>query len=232
MVRRLFGRIEGEIGIVDIPLNEPGALERAADPFGDPLHQALELLRTRRRNRHEHQATFTLTPINAVEHEQVEMDIEIERAAEALYQGHCPCDCARTRQTGFANQMARDRSIDDTEHLRDHLGPRRQQVAQCKRQRQHPLANGLLRQDVVHEQCRRLGHPPRAAARAEAAAFATERDQLLGLAGVALDPQKAVLEQATLEIGVELVFHVPRQRPILGSASIPKRGIVLGHELV
>jgi hypothetical protein len=51
---RLFGWIEGQIRIVDIPLNESRALEGAADPLGDPLHQALELLRTRRRNRHEH----------------------------------------------------------------------------------------------------------------------------------------------------------------------------------
>jgi hypothetical protein len=94
------------------------------------------------------------------------------------------------------------------------------------------LANRLLRQDIVHEQCRRLGHPPRAAARAEAAAFARECHELLGLAGIALDPQKSMLEQAALEIRLELIFHVPRQRSILGSASIPKRGIVLGHELV
>jgi len=92
------------------------------------------------------------------------------------------------------------------------------------------LANGLLRQDVVHEQRRRLGHPPRAAARAEAAALARKCHQLLGLAAVALDPHKTMLEQTALEISLELIFNVPRQRPPLGCPPIPKPGIVLGHE--
>jgi hypothetical protein len=128
--------------------------------------------------------------------------------------------------------MARDRPVNDTEHLRDHLGPCRQQVPKRERQRQHPLANGLLRQDVVHEQCRRFGHPPCAAARAEPEALARESHQLLGLAGIALDPQKAELEQSTLEISLELGVHVPRQWPPLGCPPIPEPGIVLGHELV
>jgi hypothetical protein len=70
------------------------------------------------------------------------------------------------------------------------------------------------------------------AARTEAAAFAAERDQFLGLTGLALDPKKSVLEQAALEIGFKLVFHVPWQRSPLGRPSIPEPGIVLGHELI
>ena len=52
----------------------------------------------------------------------------------------------------------------------------REQISQRKRQRQHPLADRLPRQDVVHEQGRRLGHPPGAAARAKPAALAAERE--------------------------------------------------------
>ena len=44
---RLLGRIEGEIGVIDVACDESRALERAADPFGDPLHQAIELFRAR-----------------------------------------------------------------------------------------------------------------------------------------------------------------------------------------
>jgi GH15 family glucan-1,4-alpha-glucosidase len=80
--------------------------------------------------------------------------------------------------------------------------------------------------------CGRLGHPPRAAARAEAAALATERDQLLGLTGLALDPKESVLEQAALEIGLELIFHVPWQGSPPGRPAIPELRIVLGHEPV
>lgn len=160
------------------------------------------------------------------------MYVEIERTAESLYQRHGSGHRARARQAGFADQVARDRSIDDAEHLRDHLGPRCQQVSQRKGQRQHPLANGLLWQDVVHEQRRRLGHPPGAAARAEAAALATERDQLLGLTGVALDLKKAMFEQTALEVGLELLLDITRKRPLLGRPPIPKPRIVLGYELV
>jgi hypothetical protein len=39
-----------------------------------------------------------------------------------------------------------------------------------------------------------------------------------------------MLEQPTLEIRLELIFHVPRQRPPLGCPPIPEPGIVLGHD--
>ena len=122
----------------------PGALERAADPLGDPLHQLLEHLRARGRDRDEHETTLTVTTINAVEHQQVKVHIEVERTAEALDQGHGPGHGARARQTRLADQVAGNRAVDDAEHLRDDFGSCRQQVAQCKRQRHHPLANGLL----------------------------------------------------------------------------------------
>jgi hypothetical protein len=80
--RRLVARIESEIRVVDIPRDEPRALERAADPRRHPLHQALEFLRTRGRHGHEPQSAVSLSMIDAVEHEQVKMDIEIERIAE------------------------------------------------------------------------------------------------------------------------------------------------------
>jgi hypothetical protein len=167
------------------------------------------------------------------------------RAAESLDQGHGSAHRIRARQAGFADQMARYRAIDDAEHLRDHLGTRRQQIAQRKRQRQDPLANRMPRQDPFDEQRRRLGncscidlprafpalvgHPPGTAARTEAAALATERNQLLGLPKLTLDPKKSVLKQAAFEIGFELVFDVPRQRSPLGHPPIPEPGIVLGH---
>jgi len=77
---------------------------------------------------------------------------------------------------------------------------------------------------LVHEQRRRPSHPPGAAARTEAAALATERDQLLDLTGIVFDPQKTMLEQTALEISLELVFNVTRQRPPFGRPPIPKPG--------
>jgi hypothetical protein len=81
------------------------------------------------------------------------------------------------------------------------------------------LADRLLRQYLVHEQRRRLGHAPGTAARAEAAALAAECNQLLGLAGLARDPKESVLEQAALQIGLKLLVDVPRQRTPFGRQS-------------
>ena len=162
----------------------------------------------------------------------MKVHVEIERAAEALYQGHGARRRAGTGQPCLADQVPGNRPVDDPEYLRDELGPCRQQVAQREGQRQHPLANGLFREHVVDQECRRLRHPPGAAAGAEPAALTGECHEFLGLAGVALDAQKAVLEQAAPEIGVELVLNVTGQGSTLGCAPVPQPRIVLGHQLV
>jgi hypothetical protein len=79
--RRLLAGIEGEIRIVDVVRDEPGALERAADPLGDPLHQLLERIGARGRDRDEHETSLTVPTISAVQHQQVKVHIEIERTA-------------------------------------------------------------------------------------------------------------------------------------------------------
>lgn len=114
--------------------NEPRVLERAADPFGDPLHQPLQLPGTRSWHGHEPQAAFAFPAIDPIEHEQVKVDIEIERAAESLDQRHGAGQAACARETRLANQLARDRPIDDAEYLRHDLGLGRKQIAQRKLQ--------------------------------------------------------------------------------------------------
>jgi hypothetical protein len=56
MDRGILARVGGEIGILDIARVEPFALERAADAFGDRLHQPLKLGRARCRHGQEAQA--------------------------------------------------------------------------------------------------------------------------------------------------------------------------------
>jgi hypothetical protein len=50
------------------------------------------------------------------------------------------------------------------------------------------------------------------------------------VAGFALDPKKALFESAALEVGLELLLDVTRQRPLLRRAPIAKRRIVLGNQ--
>jgi hypothetical protein len=49
-------RVEGEIGVLDVVRDEPFALERVADAFGDHLHQPLKLGRAWCRHGQEPQA--------------------------------------------------------------------------------------------------------------------------------------------------------------------------------
>ena len=60
----------------------------------------------RGRHRNEHETAFAGAAINAVEHEQVKVHVEIQCAAEALYQGHRTGRRARARQAGLPDQVA------------------------------------------------------------------------------------------------------------------------------
>ncbi len=63
-------------------------------------------------------------------------------------------------------------------------------------------------QGLVDQQRRALGHAPRPATGAEAAALATERDQLFGMAGLAAHAQETVFKAAAFEVVFELVLDI------------------------
>jgi len=71
-----------------------------------------------------------------------------------------------------------------------------------------------------------------AAARAEPATLAAERNQLLRLTGLAADAQEPFFQTAALQKRVELILYIPRQRPALGDPPVSKPRIVFGHELI
>ena len=76
---------------------------------------------------------------------------------------------------------------------------------------EHPLADGLMRKNVIDQMRGGLDHAARTARGAKAPAFAGERDQVLMLAPIALDAQEPVLKQAALEVVVELPLDEMRQ---------------------
>jgi len=59
-----------------------------------------------------------------------------------------------------------------------------------------------------------LGQKPRRSPKAPTFG-ATEGDQMLGVAGLAAHPQKAVFETAAFQVVLELAVHVIRQFPAL-----------------
>ena len=65
---------------------------------------------------------------------------------------------------------------------------------------------------MVHQVSSALDHPTCTTGWAEATAFAGERHQVFVPAGITLDAQEPVLEQAALQVVVELLFDERGQR--------------------
>ena len=85
-------------------------------------------------------------------------------------------------------------------------------VAQGERKRQDPLAYGDLGEDPVDEVGGGIGHAATAAGGAEPAPLAREGDEAIVPAGIAVDAQESMGEDAALEDGAELSFDEARQR--------------------
>ena len=138
------------------------------------------------------------------------VDVEIQRTAEALDQGDRAGLGRLTGEPGLLDQVRGDAAVDDAEHPAHDRGAAGEQETQRIRDAQHPLAHRLLGKDLVDQQRGALGHAPGATAGAETARLAAERDQVLGMAGVAAHPQEAVLETPALEVVLELLLrHTP-----------------------
>ena len=100
----------------------------------------------------------------------------------------------------------------ETLHQRQRLRVGGEQEPQRMRQRQHPLPQRALGQHLIGQQCSRLGHAPRTTRRAEPALLAAEGHQLLGVALLAAHAQEALLQPPALQVGVEFLLYVVRQR--------------------
>jgi hypothetical protein len=163
-----------------------------------PLAQAGDGTPEARFDRHEY----------AVQYDHVKVDVQVQRRAEALDQRHRAGVACRTGETRVLQQPARDRAVDRAQYQRQRIRIPRQQIAQRKGQRQHPLSQGSLRQHLIGQQCRRLCHAPSTARGAKPALLAAERQQLFGVAVPAAHPQEPFLQSAALQIRVELFLHV------------------------
>ena len=73
--------------------------------------------------------------------------------AEALDAGDGPGMGRLFRQTRLLAQMGGNHAVDDTQHLPHERQPAGKQVAQWKRETEHPLAHGLFGQRTDHTGC-------------------------------------------------------------------------------
>ncbi len=135
----------------------------------------------------------------------MQMDVQIQRAAETLDQGDdSGASAAPGHETRPVGQIGLDSTDDDGEAATKSVGPAGEQQAQGPGEAEHPLPDGDLWNDVVDQMCRGLDHPPCAAGRAEAPTLAGEGDKVFMVAAVALHAHEAVFQSAAAQVVLEL----------------------------
>jgi hypothetical protein len=122
--------------------------------------------------------------------------------------------------------------VNDAQHLAHGLGVGRKQVAQGKGEADDPLAKRDIGKHLIGQQGGGLGHAAGAAAGAEPSFFAGERHQPLEVALVAAHPEKAVLESAALQVGLEFPVNMVWQGFALLGQLVNQGRVVCFDELV
>jgi len=142
----------------------------------------------------------------SVEDDDVEVEVGVERGAEAVREG----DRADAGVFGSAGGVLQEEGADgaeqDAQHGAVEGGIVRQERAQALRQREDPLAHGQGRQDVIVEVGGDLHPAAGVAGGADAAPLAGEGDEAFGAAVAAASAGEAMGEDAAGEIGAEVVL--------------------------
>jgi hypothetical protein len=183
----------------------------------------------------------TVVREHTVQHERVQMNVQVQRSTEALNNHYGAAativDAVTTRAAPEEPEYRADgRAADRAAQV---VIPR-QQVPQPMRQAENPLADWHVRKHMIDQMCRPLGHPPAAAPWAEPAALAREGDQSIQPAGGAPKAGEAGGETTAPQEVTKLLLDKLRkpvaipQRRGLGaevskwSRTIPNRTVVVG----
>jgi len=107
-------------------------------------------------------------------------------------------------------------------------------IAKLERKAQHPLPNRRAREHVVDEMRRTLRHPAASAARAEATAFAGERDQTIGATARTPKPGRPMREHSAANESLKLALHEQRSASLfVMSVELPEESLeVVAHHAV
>ena len=155
---------------------------------------------------------------DAVYHDDVEVDVEVEAAAETLDEGD-------GGELGFFERdgasphavTLSERAGECADDLRQEVRVVRSAGADVERKREHPLADGNRRDDAIDDVGRRVAHSTAGAARAEAARLARERDEDVVIARITSCASEAVIEDAATQVATELVADVLGERRVVAS---------------
>jgi hypothetical protein len=153
----------GQPGLAHVLDQHAPAREHLHQPGDDGLQQRVQLVVGGRTGLDEGWHTVGLTAVHAIQHQAVQVNVEVGGGAKALDQRDRAAVALVGLEPGSLQQMACDHALHHLQHRRDPLGLRGQQHAQRNRQRQHPLPHRHVRNDVVHQVRRSPRHAPRTA---------------------------------------------------------------------
>jgi len=157
--------------------------------------------------------------VDALKKEDMKMELEIEGTAETLDKGDRPrLEVGARKASGdcLVHVILPDRGANDRMDLRGQVLGRGHPIPQGDGHRHDPLAGRHPGDDVLHEVGRGLGHAPGCTRRAKPAPLAAEGQQQLFRARVTAQAQKAMGEDATLQVGVKLPLDIRGQAGGLG----------------
>src|SRR5437016_2482891 len=195
------GRFLGEWvdvgGVIDV---ESAAREETLDAPVDGGEQPRHLLVARGLGGVELEAPVFSLGEDALQEEGVEVDVQLEAAPEALDHRHGAAPpVAHARAARSAAIEAEHGPSGDAEHRAAERVIVGEEIAQAVRKREHPLAHGNVRQDVIDEVGGLLRHAAAAAARTKAASFARERHEALEGTALAPNARDASAERAAAQ---------------------------------
>lgn len=150
---------------------------------------------------------------HAIGDEDVEVDVEVQRAAESLDRGDCSTSSAwQAALLREALEMAEDGSQHNREDSFAEVIVPGEPKPERDGQGEHPLANRNTGQDALPPPQRPLRHPSPSAPRAEATPLAGESDDAVETASSAGGPVEALREVATPHKLSQLSQDETRQR--------------------
>jgi len=208
-------------------MRRPAWLPVATRPAIDA--HVLDLRIFGRGQRMEAQTSFRIARVDTVENERMEVDVQVQRIAEALHEGDGAA-LHRAPVPGEARpppQRGEDGAHEEAEHRTRERAVEGQAVAQSEGQREHPLPYGDLGQHAVHQLRRGVGHAAPPARGTEPPALAREGDDALGGAGSAAQAHEAVGQDPAGEERPKLAFDEARHGPV-SSPGVREEAFELG----
>jgi len=172
---------------------------------------------------------------DAVQHQRVHVNVQVERAAEALHDGHASTTAIRdARPTRLGAQRTLDRVHEDRDNRATEVVVPRELIPKPVRQAEHPLSHGHIRKDPINQMCCALRHPAAAAARTEAAPLARERHEAILPARRAPEAREPARQPPAPQERAKLLLDKSRQPFALAQTRSlpPERLEVIADDLV